>query len=79
MEELHQKLRVLERMTHELDCICGLVYVLKDALWKNEDDLTVYYSMASFYISEQLNGFEERLDGLLEDLFDACRKLPETA
>ena len=79
MEELHQKLRVLERMTHELDCICGLVYVLKDALWKNEDDLTVYYSMASFYISEQLNSFEERLDGLLEDLFYACRKLPETA
>ena len=79
MEELHQKLRILEKMTHELDCICGLVYVLKDALWKNEDDLTVYYSMASFYISEQLNSFKERLDGLLEDLFDACRKLPETA
>ena len=79
MEELHQKLRILEKMTHELDCICGLVYVLKDALWKNEDDLTVYYSMASFYISEQLNTFEERLDGLLEDLIDACRNLPETA
>ena len=79
MEELHQKLRILEKMTHELDCICGLVYVLKDALWKNEDDLTVYYSMTSFYISEQLNNFEERLDGLLEDLFDACRNLPETA
>ena len=79
MEELHQKLRTLEKITHELDCICGLVYVLKDALWKNEDDLTVYYSMASFYISEQLNSFEERLDGLLEDLFDAYRKIPETA
>ena len=79
MEELHQKLRTLEKMTHELDCICGLVYVLKDALWKNEDDLTVYYSMASFYISEQLNSFEERLDELLEDLFDTYRNLPETA
>ena len=51
MEELHKYLRKLERMTHELDCISGLVYILKDALWKNEDALNVQYSMASFYIT----------------------------
>ena len=79
MEEMQNKLRILERMTYELDCICGLVYVLKDAIWKNEDELTVYYSEASFYISERLNDFEERLDALLEDLFDACQNLPKTA
>ena len=48
MEEMQNKLRILERMTYELGGICGLVYVLKDAIWKNEDELTVYYSEASF-------------------------------
>ncbi|MGN0135339.1 hypothetical protein [Anaerotignum sp.] len=79
MEEMRQKLRVLEKMTHELDCICGLVYVLKDAICENEDELNVHYSMASFYISEQLNNFKEKLDMLLEDLFDAFRNLKPSA
>ncbi len=79
MEELHQKLRTLEKMTHELDYICGLTYILKDAIWQNEDDLTSHYSMASFYISNQLNDFGDRLAKLLDDLFDVCRNLPKTA
>lgn len=78
MEEMQQKLRVLERMTHELDCICGLVYVLKDAIWKNEEELNVHYSMATLYISEQLNDFEEKLDMLLEELFDAFSNLKQS-
>lgn len=78
MEEMQQKLRVLERMTHELDCICGLVYVLKDAIWKNEEELNVHYSMATFYISEQLNDFEEKLEMLLEEFFDAFSNLKQS-
>ena len=78
MDEMHQKLRVLEKMTHELDYICGLVYVLKDAIWKNEEELNVHYSMATFYISEQLNHFEEKLNILLEELFDAFRNLKQS-
>lgn len=79
MDELHEKLRILEKMTNELDHICGLVFVLKDGIWQNEDDLTVHYSMASFYISNQLNDFSDRLSKLLDDLFDAYRNLPKTA
>lgn len=79
MDELYEKLRTLEKMTHELDYICGLVYILKDAIWQNEEDLTSHYSMASFYISEQLNDFSNRLAYLLEDFFEAYRKLPKTA
>lgn len=78
MEELHQRLRTLEKMIHELDYICGLVYVLKDAVWQNEQDLTSHYSMAAFYISEKLNDFDDRLANLLEDLFDSYRNLPKT-
>ena len=77
MEELHKYLRKLEKMTHELDCISGLVYVLKDALWQNEDSLNVQYSMASFYISERLIEFEQNLDELLEHLFDSYRDLSQ--
>ena len=77
MEELHKNLRKLEKMTHELDCISGLVYLLKDALWQNEDALNVQYSMASFYISERLIEFEKNLDELLEHLFDSYRNLSE--
>ena len=77
MEELHKYLRKLEKMTHELDCISGFVYVLKDALWQNEDSLNVQYSMASFYISERLIEFEQNLDELLEHLFDSYRDLSQ--
>ena len=34
MEELYQRLRVLEKVTYELDSICSLIYILKDALGK---------------------------------------------
>lgn len=78
MEELHQKLRTLEKMNDEFDCICGLVYILKDAIWKNEEDLTAQYTMAAFYISEQLTCFGDRLNVLLEEFFDVYRTLSKT-
>ena len=77
MEELHKYLRKLEKMTNELDCISGLVYIPKDALWQNEDTLNVQYSMASFYISERLIDFQQNLDELLEHLFDSYRNLSQ--
>lgn len=79
MEELYKKIRILEKMTQELDCICGLLYLLKDALWQNEETLCVHYSMASFYISEKLNDYNDRLSYLLEQLFEIYQTLPKNS
>ncbi len=71
MEEMKQQLYELQNLSFQMDYISGLVYILREALWVNEDVLNIHYTMASAYISNLIMEFEEALDALMEEMFRA--------
>ena len=75
LEELHINLRKLEQMCYRYDSICALVFLLKDALWQNEEMLNKQYTEGSAYISDQMIIFQTEFQALLEDLFTAYKEL----
>jgi len=75
MEELKKLLCQMQKLSYRLDDISSLVFVLREALWSNEDVLNTYYTLSSAYISNLLIDFEENFDDLMENMFRACRRL----
>ncbi len=75
MEELEKLLCQMQKLSYQLDDISSLIFVLREALWSNEDTLGTHYTLSSVYISNLLIDFEENFDDLMEKMFRACHLL----